>query len=396
MASKRIQKELQARWRGAAARGGRLAGSASTFFGVSASRRAADAPGGAPLARAGPAEGPAHQLQRGAQRRGPVPLASDHHGSAGVAVRRRRLLRADSLSAGLPVQAAQGQLQHQGAWPEDGARDRGTGPASPEATKPSCQCCDSAAPAPRAPACIAVAAPARRVMQPRRGRAARNGRSRRRAGCALTRAPLCCVTPGVSPEYQRPGQHLPGHPEGAVEPGADHQQGAPPDAHRRLGVALAPNLTLPFAPPASRARQVLLSICSLLTDPNPDDPLVPEIAHIYKTDRCAERKKRASVWKGARFQQALTARLRLRHAARATPRRHASGRRSSRCVAAAASSAAWREPCNVPLLCCRSLLRPSAYLTRTHAMRRRCELLRCRSAAAAWEAGVCAERARAG
>ena len=32
--------------------------------------------------------------------------------------------------------------------------------------------------------------------------------------------------------------------------------------------------------------QVLLSICSLLTDPNPDDPLVPEIAHIYKTDRC--------------------------------------------------------------------------------------------------------------
>ena len=27
--------------------------------------------------------------------------------------------------------------------------------------------------------------------------------------------------------------------------------------------------------------QVLLSICSLLTDPNPDDPLVPEIAHMY-------------------------------------------------------------------------------------------------------------------
>ncbi|KAI1238510.1 hypothetical protein IHE44_0013244, partial [Lamprotornis superbus] len=29
----------------------------------------------------------------------------------------------------------------------------------------------------------------------------------------------------------------------------------------------------------------LLSICSLLCDPNPDDPLVPEIARIYKTDR---------------------------------------------------------------------------------------------------------------
>ncbi|KAF0469302.1 ubiquitin-conjugating enzyme [Gigaspora margarita] len=30
---------------------------------------------------------------------------------------------------------------------------------------------------------------------------------------------------------------------------------------------------------------MLLSICSFLDDPNPDDPLVPEIAHIYKTDR---------------------------------------------------------------------------------------------------------------
>ena len=30
---------------------------------------------------------------------------------------------------------------------------------------------------------------------------------------------------------------------------------------------------------------VLLSICSLLTDPNPEDPLVPEIARIFKTDR---------------------------------------------------------------------------------------------------------------
>ncbi|KAH8065888.1 hypothetical protein JL722_276 [Aureococcus anophagefferens] len=30
---------------------------------------------------------------------------------------------------------------------------------------------------------------------------------------------------------------------------------------------------------------VLLSICSLLTDPNPDDPLVPEIAQILRTDK---------------------------------------------------------------------------------------------------------------
>lgn len=31
--------------------------------------------------------------------------------------------------------------------------------------------------------------------------------------------------------------------------------------------------------------QVLLSICSLLTDPNPDDPLMPEIAHMCKSDK---------------------------------------------------------------------------------------------------------------
>merc|ERR1711877_71437 len=37
--------------------------------------------------------------------------------------------------------------------------------------------------------------------------------------------------------------------------------------------------------PALTIAKVLLSICSLLTDPNPDDPLVPEIARIYKQDR---------------------------------------------------------------------------------------------------------------
>eukprot|EP00695_Tsukubamonas_globosa_P000739 TRINITY_DN164_c0_g1_i1.p1 TRINITY_DN164_c0_g1~~TRINITY_DN164_c0_g1_i1.p1 ORF type:complete len:148 (-),score=17.54 TRINITY_DN164_c0_g1_i1:92-535(-) len=37
--------------------------------------------------------------------------------------------------------------------------------------------------------------------------------------------------------------------------------------------------------PALTISKVLLSICSLLTDPNPDDPLVPDIAHVYKTDR---------------------------------------------------------------------------------------------------------------
>ena len=37
--------------------------------------------------------------------------------------------------------------------------------------------------------------------------------------------------------------------------------------------------------PALTISKVLLSICSLLTDPNPDDPLVPEIAHTYKNQR---------------------------------------------------------------------------------------------------------------
>lgn len=37
--------------------------------------------------------------------------------------------------------------------------------------------------------------------------------------------------------------------------------------------------------PALTLAKVLLSICSLLTDPNPDDPLVPDIAQIFRTDR---------------------------------------------------------------------------------------------------------------
>ena len=36
--------------------------------------------------------------------------------------------------------------------------------------------------------------------------------------------------------------------------------------------------------PALTISKVLLSISSLLTDPNPDDPLVAEIANIYKND----------------------------------------------------------------------------------------------------------------
>lgn len=37
--------------------------------------------------------------------------------------------------------------------------------------------------------------------------------------------------------------------------------------------------------PALTISKVLLSICSLLTDPNPDDPFVPEAARLYKENR---------------------------------------------------------------------------------------------------------------
>ena len=37
--------------------------------------------------------------------------------------------------------------------------------------------------------------------------------------------------------------------------------------------------------PALTMSKVLLSICSLMDDPNPDDPLVPSIAKMYKNNR---------------------------------------------------------------------------------------------------------------
>uniref|UniRef100_A0A0B7B391 E2 ubiquitin-conjugating enzyme n=1 Tax=Arion vulgaris TaxID=1028688 RepID=A0A0B7B391_9EUPU len=47
--------------------------------------------------------------------------------------------------------------------------------------------------------------------------------------------------------------------------------------------------------PALTISKVLLSICSLLTDPNPDDPLVPEIARTFKTNR-SEYNRLAQEW----------------------------------------------------------------------------------------------------
>ena len=37
--------------------------------------------------------------------------------------------------------------------------------------------------------------------------------------------------------------------------------------------------------PALTISKLLLSICSLLEDPNPDDPLVPDIAKLYKSNK---------------------------------------------------------------------------------------------------------------
>ena len=47
--------------------------------------------------------------------------------------------------------------------------------------------------------------------------------------------------------------------------------------------------------PALTISKVLLSVCSLLTDPNADDPLAPDPANLYKNDRNAYN-KRAKEW----------------------------------------------------------------------------------------------------
>eukprot|EP01090_Pellita_catalonica_P017151 TRINITY_DN5111_c0_g2_i4.p1 TRINITY_DN5111_c0_g2~~TRINITY_DN5111_c0_g2_i4.p1 ORF type:complete len:148 (-),score=20.29 TRINITY_DN5111_c0_g2_i4:80-523(-) len=47
--------------------------------------------------------------------------------------------------------------------------------------------------------------------------------------------------------------------------------------------------------PALTISKVLLSICSLLTDPNPDDPLAADVARIYKNNR-AQYNATAAAW----------------------------------------------------------------------------------------------------
>jgi ubiquitin-conjugating enzyme E2 D/E len=47
--------------------------------------------------------------------------------------------------------------------------------------------------------------------------------------------------------------------------------------------------------PALTISKVLLSIASLMNDPNPDDPLVPDIATLYKTNK-AQYEHEARAW----------------------------------------------------------------------------------------------------
>ena len=47
--------------------------------------------------------------------------------------------------------------------------------------------------------------------------------------------------------------------------------------------------------PALNIAKGLLSLRSLLADANPDDPMVPEIAHLYKINR-AEHDRKAKEW----------------------------------------------------------------------------------------------------
>ena len=47
--------------------------------------------------------------------------------------------------------------------------------------------------------------------------------------------------------------------------------------------------------PALTVSKIMLSICSLLTDPNPNDPLVTEIANLYQNN-IEEYKEKAKEW----------------------------------------------------------------------------------------------------
>lgn len=97
---------------------------------------------------------------------------------------------------------------------------------------------------------------------------------------------------GVPPQHQARWLHLHGHLEGEVEPRHDSVKGVNVDAR---GVLRCNRINTGVALSLCACAKVLLSILSLLTDPNPDDPLVAEAASLYKKDR-AKFDKTAREW----------------------------------------------------------------------------------------------------
>ena len=92
---------------------------------------------------------------------------------------------------------------------------------------------------------------------------------------------LFYIHPPTHPPHHKKQGHLSGHPQGPVVARPHHLQGNPTHPPTYPPTFVHP----PTHPLPHQTKQVLLSICSLLTDPNPDDPLVPEIAQLYRSDR---------------------------------------------------------------------------------------------------------------